>query len=282
MICGGEEVNILNLKMKVKSVPGLKTVARYAYIPVVFWDKFKFTCGVNKRKKVGYSDKYYKVRQLKNTHMGERCFIVSTGPSLTIEDLEKLHKEITFSMNSVVMAFNETTWRPTYYGIQDEYVCQKMKPLIENYNVQNILLGSLAATYCELGDNAIAYPLDLMNAKMPFGKHTTKFSDDCFLRVYDGHSVTYSMLQIAVYMGFKEIYLLGNDCSFLGNKRHFKEHGIVDSKGLDGAQERLFISFNVAKQFADAHGIKIYNATRGGALEIFPRVDLDEVLKMKK
>ena len=32
-----------------------------------------------------------------------------------------------------------------------------------------------------------------------------------------------------------------------------------------------------AKRFCDEHGIKIYNATRGGKLEVFPRVDFDEV-----
>lgn len=275
-------MDILELKAKIKSNPYIKTVARYFYIFVILYDRLIFLCGVINRKKCGKSKKYYKLRGLKNTHVGERCFIVSTGPSLTIEDLEKLENEITFSMNSVIMAFDETSWRPTFYGIQDEYVCKKMMPLIKKYNVNNILIGSLAAKYFDLGDEAIEYPLDLMNAKMPFGKHKTKFSDDCFLRVYDGHSVTYSMLQIAVYMGFKKIYLLGNDCSYFGDKKHFREHGIIDSKGLDGSQERLFISFEEARKFSEAYGIEIFNATRGGALEIFPRVDLDSVLNSEE
>lgn len=271
-------MDILKIKTKIKSYPGIKAVARYFYIPVIYFDRLKFAVGVNKRKTASVSSRYEKLLKLKDTHIGERCFVVSTGPSLTIDDLEKLSGEITFSMNSIVMAYEDTDWRPTYYAIQDEYVCERMLPLIKKYKVRNILVSSLAVHYFDLGKNATEYPLDLMNAKMPFGKHKTKFSNDCFLRVYDGHSVTYSILQIAVYMGFKEIYLIGNDCSYLGDKRHFREHGIVDSKGLDGAQERLFISFMEAKKYADNNGIKIYNATRGGALEIFQRVDLDEVL----
>ena len=33
--------------------------------------------------------RYEKLRNIKNIHQGERCFIVATGPSLTIEDIEK-------------------------------------------------------------------------------------------------------------------------------------------------------------------------------------------------
>lgn len=33
-----------------------------------------------------------------------------------------------------------------------------------------------------------------------------------------------------------------------------------------------------AKQYADTHGVRIFNATRGGKLDVFERVDLDEIL----
>ena len=36
-------------------------------------------------------------------------------------------------------------------------------------------------------------------------------------------------------------------------------------------------AFEVAKQYADSHEIKIYNDTRGGKLEVFERKNLDEV-----
>ena len=35
--------------------------------------------------------------------------------------------------------------------------------------------------------------------------------------------------------------------------------------------------FDSGKHYADKHGIKIYNATRGGKLEIFDRVDFDTI-----
>ena len=39
-------------------------------------------------------------------------------------------------------------------------------------------------------------------------------------------------------------------------------------------------AYMAAHQYADSHGIKIYNATRGGELEVFERVELDGMLKI--
>ena len=88
------------------------------------------------------------------------------------------------------------------------------------------------------------------------------------------------MLQIAIYMGFKEIYLLGNDCSYSTDKQHFIESGHYD-KQAETVGERMIFAFKIAKKYADKNGIKIYNATRGGMLEVFDRVDLNVVVKNK-
>ena len=55
------------------------------------------------------------MKKYKSIHKGKRCFIVATGPSLTIKDLEMLDGEITFSMNSIVNLYNKTEFRPNYY-----------------------------------------------------------------------------------------------------------------------------------------------------------------------
>ena len=39
------------------------------------------------------------IRQFKNKHLGEACFVIGNGPSLTIEDLERLQGCPTFSTN---------------------------------------------------------------------------------------------------------------------------------------------------------------------------------------
>ncbi|MFJ7728151.1 6-hydroxymethylpterin diphosphokinase MptE-like protein [Neobacillus sp. NPDC097160] len=220
---------------------------------------------------------YEKLRKIKNKHKGERCFIVATGPSLTIEDLEKLKNEVSFSMNSICLAFDETDWRPTYYGIQDIAVFKKFKQYIENLNVECKFIGDTIFKKENIPDDHFIFPLNLLNHNHQHRKYYTKFSNDAFAVVYDGYTITYSLIQLAVYMGFEEIYLLGTDCNYSSNmNHHFKDYDHMDPSFLL-AGDKMICAYKEAKKYADCNNIKIYNATRGGMLEVFDRVNLDNV-----
>ena len=43
-------------------------------------------------------DSWY-LKTLKGIHIGKRCFIIGNGPSLRVEDLEKIKDEYTFAAN---------------------------------------------------------------------------------------------------------------------------------------------------------------------------------------
>ena len=127
------------------------------------------------------------------------------------------------------------------------------------------------------------------------------FSADCSKQIYASGTVTYSMLQLAVYMGFQEIYLLGIDMSYsverykdgrvqmnvknnhstLTEKEETKfKEDIISAHGYSyiADVDMQLDGYKAAKEYAEKNGIKIYNATRGGKLEIFERVDFDSVL----
>lgn len=111
------------------------------------------------------------------------------------------------------------------------------------------------------------------------------FSDDIVRGVYSGYTVAYDMIQIAVYMGFSEIYLIGADFNYNGDAAQKGNH-VYDSKFQDkrkmAGRSYIDCSINameVSRKYAEAHGIKIYNATRGGKLEVFERKELDELFK---
>ncbi|MEH7401756.1 6-hydroxymethylpterin diphosphokinase MptE-like protein [Gottfriedia acidiceleris] len=222
---------------------------------------------------------YLKLKQFKNIHKGERCFIVATGPSLLNSDLEKLKNEITFSMNSIFLAFEETDWRPTYYGIQFTDLFKKYKNKIDHLDVRYKFIANVISKQFDVSDDYYIYPLDLLNHNMKHKRFHTKFSDDAYAVIYDGYTITYSLIQLAVYMGFNEIYLIGVDCNYSKDKiNHFKDYNLVDSN-YTSTSEKMISAYNIAKEYADCHNIKIFNATRGGMLEVFERVDLDVVLE---
>jgi hypothetical protein len=220
-------------------------------------------------KLLSYKDKYY----------GKRCFIAATGPSLTIADLELLKNEYVFGMNSICKIHDQTDWTPDFFGIQDIGVFDKVK-----YDLLSTNNGLVFAPYSfkkRVGnrqDWIYFHSCGYYNYyEGKHGRNFVYFSDDSYIRIYDGYTITYSILQLAVYMGFKEIYLIGADSNYLGEKKNFIEHGNPGTP-VEMVGPRLTVAYGKAKEYGDCNDIKIVNVTRGGSLEVFPRETLESVL----
>lgn len=222
---------------------------------------------------------YKKLKKFHNMYNGKRCFIVGTGPSLTIKDLETIKGEYSFSVNSIVLSFEDTSWRPTFYAIQDSFGYEKLKDAIRKANMPIIFNGISDKRMTPNMDVAfIPFPLNLLDHGKMVPKHITKFSNDAFKVVYAGHSITYSAMELAVYMGFKEIILLGVDCDYSKNINHIKAYSKQDDMN---ASYLMRESYKVARNYADRNGIKILNATRNAKLDVFEKVSLESVLQRK-
>lgn len=227
--------------------------------------------------------KYSSLKQYKNRHRGQRVFIIATGPSLTIEDVNLLKGEVCFGMNSIFKFFDYTDWRPEYYAIFDSTVYDRVKEDIDKvhlncifkpdsfeWKADNIKEVACLPNLCSTGEERAHY-------KRWDIKH---FSNDISEMVYSGTSVVYFIAQICFYMGFDEIYLLGADCSNFGT--HSKMVSYKDENKISGTQEDtirgIMTDYMKIKEEADKRGIKVFNATRGGKLEIFPRVKLETII----
>lgn len=244
---------------------------------------------INNFKKTKYSKK---LKQLKDTHSGERCFIVANGPSLTSDDLYSLqkNKEYTFGMNRIFKFFNETEWRP------DCYVC-------EDINIFNDCIEEINKIESDIKFIPINHHfyegINISNAyyfKANYYRekdYPNSFSTDISIQMDSVGTVTFTCINIAAYMGFKEIYLLGVDHNYRitmdeeGNttinenvKDYFCDDYDNDIKDL--VAHNIWNNTRVykkAKKACDEIGVKIFNATRGGKLEVFPRVDFDSLFE---
>ena len=221
----------------------------------------------------------------RNKYAGKRCFIIGTGPSLTIADLEVLSNEITFASNGIYKIFPETTWRPTFYSVCD-------KRYYENVGIENMKdIHKLEKFYpWDLTDNHQLPNSHFFFRLMKFGRRLPRFSTRADKFLYEGSTVTYFMLQLAAYMGFREIYLLGIDFSYsisVDNngciiedekaKDYFtKEEDASKNPVLPNLQASLY-SYLAANKYANSHGFNIYNTTRGGKLEVFKRKIFEEL-----
>ena len=112
-----------------------------------------------------------------------------------------------------------------------------------------------------------------------------EFSEDISDCIYEGFTVTYASLQIAFYMGFKDVYLLGVDHNYaveLNDKgeiihKNVKNHFSEGYKLFNIPQTfKSTLGYKKAKEVYDLHNRNVYNASRGGALEIFPRKSFDD------
>jgi hypothetical protein len=104
-------------------------------------------------------------------------------------------------------------------------------------------------------------------------------------------SVAVMSLMVAMYMGYSDIYLLGaeHDSVRTGIYQHFysghpdyvnKDCAVGDDGSVTvplieeaAALVSLWRQYEAIKRIADEAGIRVYNATCGGALDVFPRVD---------
>lgn len=234
------------------------------------------------RRKGKVDIRFEQLKKYKNRYKGKRCFITCTGPSLTIEDLEKLKDEFVFGMNSICLIHEKTEWKPDFYGIQDYNVYNKVKSTLLSTDNGVVFAPIFYKEHCNTPDKWVYFPISSayhLYDRYYRGKFYSFFSDDSYVTVYDGFTITYSIMQLAIYMGFDELYLLGADCSYLGKKQHFIDHGHYTPEwDALTIPDRLNASYSEAKKYAEKHGIKIYNATRGGCLELFPRVVLEDIL----
>ncbi len=215
-----------------------------------------------------------RLKSFRGKHRGGRCFLIGNGPSLTVGDLECLRNETTMVTNSIIRIFGDLSYTPTYYFAQDSGVMKDNMELIRTTpGVTKFLKAHYASRYH--AKDAIYYNIY---------EDRIAFSPDISKGVYGGWTVMYSMMQFAAYMGFSEIYLLGVDFNYAKGDTEINAGCYFDerlfNKDMNYALPRPAITlaaYRQAREYCEAHGIRIYNATRGGKLEVFERADFDSL-----
>lgn len=224
------------------------------------------------------------ISKYKNIHKGKRCFIVATGPSLRVDDLDKIkaNGDISISMNRIYNIFDRTLWRPDYYVIEDQKMIEDLASTIAKLDLKTKFVSENPKGYWEQpeAETSIPYKMVMQNClsdRIGFSLNPDRI-------VYNGYSVTYVCLQLAVYMGFSEIYLMGVDFNYSSDvyaeSNHFEGYqGHYKDIRLNPIEpERMKRAYCKARTVSEAMGIHIFNATRGGKLEVFDRTDLDKIL----
>lgn len=242
------------------------------------------------------------IEELKDTHKGERCFVIGNGPSLRPEDLNKLAGEFTFAANRIFDIFDKTSWRPSVYMAVDEDFMRTEEARVLSVPCEYRLLTYVhfekhrhehEAGWQAASQNTILLWIGpkrfVVDSPKPWADKSACIPENLALGFSEGRTVTFDSIQLAIHMGFQEIYLIGVDFSY---SRVIDEDGRV--RNIDGVTDyfdqktydtslQYYVptkhAYEAARKYCDAHGIIIRNATRGGKLEVFERVELEDVLE---
>lgn len=235
------------------------------------------------------------LRKLRNKFQGKRCFILGNGPSLNKCDLSLLKDEYSFGVNGIFYKTKELGYKPTFYVVEDSHVMKDNIKEINDYDVPYKFFPVNYKSYIKNRKNVLFFK---MNEGF-YVEHSPnfcvpRFSADMSKKLYCGQSVTMLNFQIAYYLGFTDIYLIGMDFSYTipksatvnGNdiisneddENHF--HPDYFGKGKtwhDPHLDRVLNSYKLMKTVFEADGRNIFNATAGGKLEVFSRVNFNSL-----
>lgn len=234
---------------------------------------------------------YYRyMKKIRNSHLGESCFVIGNGPSLTAEDLDTLaEKHIdSFAMNRIYKIFPQTKWRPTYYVNTDWTLIRDVLEEVDRIPAQKKFF-PVHYLYQESF-------FERIRKRVLFDSVYSKramFSIDCSERINVVETVTIASIQLAAHMGYRTIYLLGVDHNFDNiideNGNTVVNEGVknyfVDDYDTDILNEVTHDIGNTTRRYYEVqayypkHGVNIYNATRTTKLSAFPKISFEEAVK---
>ena len=222
---------------------------------------------------------------LKDIHKGQRAFIIGNGPSLRQTDLTKLKNEFTFGMNRIYLLFSELGFSTTYF-------CSINDLVIEQFSA-DILALPMPKFLAWRSHRHFSPQLPI--SQLPTFIYSTytgpRFSPDVRGRVWEGATVTNMALQLAFHMGFEKVILIGVDHYFTSkgdaNKtvvsqgddpNHFAPNYFAKGfkwqlPDLDTSE----IGYALARDAYQKAGREVLDATVGGKLTIFPKVDYNSL-----
>ena len=219
---------------------------------------------------------------IKDIHKGKRGFVIGNGPSLRVSDLDKLANDVSIASNKIYLAFDDTIWRPDYLTIADPLVWDKVRESVREH-FPRVLIPS----YLERDDSERE-----IYWKSKYMGIIERFSGDLGRCAYSGQTVTFENLQLAVHLGLNPIFIIGCDHNYAGEKNitagiaikqgsektHFtSNYRKPGEKVLPASILDMEASYREARKYCDKNKVKIFNATRGGQLEIFQRIDFDSI-----
>ena len=244
--------------------------------------------------------------RFKNKHRGERLFLLGNAPSIKEMDLKPLKNEHT-------MVVSNFYFHPDYDYINPEYYCFPQftyTQLITKDKLTNWINEVFKNTnnpqfFFNISDIlTINNCIGVNDKKIQYVDMDTRIKSEYFedidltKKIMGVRSVPIMCIQIAIYMGFSEIYLLGIGHNNIIDKKYeyfFDSNKKVLNNLEDGLKNDidtrpfktvlpaaccLWDQYKCLKAIAEKNNIKIYNADKTSLLDVFERVTYKSIWEL--
>ena len=227
-------------------------------------------------------DSIRKLEALRNTHQAEQCVIVGNGPSLKNTDLSKLRNVFSIGMNRFYMAFPELGFSTSLLLTVNNLVIEQCADDLRQLPIP---------TFVSWRSRKLIQPAPNLHY-LYTSYFKPAFNGDATGRLWEGATVTFVAMQLAYFMGFQQVILIGVDHNFTtkgtpnttvissgDDPNHF--HPGYFGQGFRWQLpdlETSEIAYRMAKEAYRKDGREILDATVDGKLTIFPKVDFETIL----
>jgi hypothetical protein len=216
--------------------------------------------------------------EMKDVHRGRRCFIIGNGPSLKNTDLSKLRDEYTFGMNRIYLMFPELGFTTTYFASINDLVIEQCAEEIMALPIPKFIAWHSNRHFQRFPDDMVFLYTTFTGPQ---------FAYDMTRRIWEGATVTNVALQLAFYMGFDQVILIGVDHNFT-SKGDANKTVVSDGDDPNHFDPRYFgkgfrwqlpdldtseIGYEMVRKAYNRAGREVLDATIGGKLTIFPKVE---------
>lgn len=225
------------------------------------------------------TDSIQKIKALRNSHAGERCVIIGNGPSLRDTDLKKLRNVFTIGMNRFYLAFEELGFSTSILLSVNNLVIEQCAEDFRALPIP-VFVSWRGRKWIQPASNLhYLYTSYLL----------PRFNPDASARLWEGATVTFVAMQLAYYMGFKQVVLIGVDHNFTtkgtpnttvvstgDDPNHFNP--AYFGKGFRWQLpdlETSELAYGMAREAYKNDGREIIDATVGGKLTVFPKAKFD-------
>jgi hypothetical protein len=223
-----------------------------------------------------------KLEALRNSHSGEQCVIIGNGPSLKNTDLSRLKNVFSIGMNRFYMAFSDLGFTTSLMLTVNDLVIEQCAADLRSLPIPTFVSWRGRKHIQPAPNLHYLYTSYIMPC----------FNGDATGRLWEGATVTFVAMQLAYFMGFSQVILIGVDHNFTtkgtpnttvvstgDDPNHF--HPGYFGQGFRWQLpdlETSEIAYHMAKEAYAKDGREILDATVGGTLTVFPKVDFNTIL----